>query len=438
MKIKVSEERVVLQGPAYEDTIWGVMQFPTVFKTDDGKIIVRVHTGDDVWTDLGKADKEAWCISDDMGKTFMRCESQKNLVGTVLPNGDRIYFPHAKAILIPMKDVKVMRGFTTKLPSDKIEKQADGSMPYPVFNFYDRTACFESFIYDYDTLPDQYAIREWTMLRTTPEGKTVEEKVPFGDHHMSMHLQYTGAENAQALGPWPICSVKVAKDGSVWACTYTGAHLNPYNKAPSPVSAAMLYKSTDNAKTFKLQSYIPFNFDTTKYPTAYLGDGFDECDMEMMDDGSIIVLLRTTNVFCGGPEWNDMYYVRSTDGGTTFSEPVSMGPGVLPSLVKLGCGVTFAAYGRPGIFIRPTVDGVTWGEPIEIMTPNDRSHLMNNPPERPNFHQWAGSCCNVNIKAYDDNHAMLVYSDFYYPDQSGKSNKKLKTILMRMIEVEND
>ena len=137
MKIKISEERVVLQGPAYEDTIWGVMQFPTIFKTNDGKIIVRVHTGDDVWTDLGKADKEAWCVSDDMGKTFMRCESQKNLVGTVLPNGDRIYFPHAKAILIPMKDVKVMRGFTTKLPSDKIEKQADGSMPYPVFNFYD-------------------------------------------------------------------------------------------------------------------------------------------------------------------------------------------------------------------------------------------------------------------------------------------------------------
>ena len=438
MKIKVSKESVVLQGPAYEDTIWGVMQFPTVFKTKDGKIVVRVHTGDDVWTEIGQADKEAWCISSDLGKTFTKTNSQKDLVGTVLSNGDRIYFPAQPAILIPAKDVKVRRGFTARIPSDKIEKQEDGSLPYPIFNCYDRVGAYESLIYDYDTLPDKYAVREWKMLRTTKDGKTTEESVPFGDHYMSMHLQLTGSENAQALYPYPICSVKTAPDGSVWACTYTGPHLNPFNKAPNPTSAAVLYKSTDNAKTFKLQSYIPFNFDTSKYPTAYLGDGFNECDMEMMDDGSIIVLLRTADVFCGGPEWNDMYYMRSTDGGKTFSEPVSMGNGVLPSLVKLGCGVTLAAYGRPGIFIRPTIDGVTWGDPIEIMTPNDRSHLMNNPPERPNFHQWAGSCCNVNIKAYDDNHAMLVYSDFYYPDQSGKTNKKLKTILMRMIEVEND
>ena len=97
-----------------------------------------------------------------------------------------------------------------------------------------------------------------------------------------------------------------------------------------------------------------------------------------------------------------------------------------------------AAYGRPGIYIRGTSDpsGVEWEEPIEIMTPEDRSSLMNNPPERPDFHQWAGSCCNVDLKPIDKNHAILAYSDFYYPDQSGRTDKKLKTILTRIITVE--
>lgn len=276
------------------------------------------------------------------------------------------------------------------------------------------------------------------MLRTTPDGKTAEETVPLDVSYMSMNAVIKPNGNINALPPYPIGHIKEAPDKSIWACTYIGAHLNPFNKAPDVHSAVTLYKSTDNAKTFKLQSYIPFPFDTLKYPTAYLGNGFSENDIEFMDDGSIIILIRTTDVFSGGPEWNDMYYARSVDGGKSFSEPVSMGCGILPSLCKLKCGVTLAAYGRPGIYIRPTKDGKTWDAPIEIMSPNNRSHLMNNPPERPNFHQWAGSCCNVDLKALDDNHAMIVYSDFYYPDKSGKTNKKLKTVLFRLITVEND
>ena len=168
-------------------------------------------------------------------------------------------------------------------------------------------------------------------------------------------------------------------------------------------------------------------------------DGFSETALEFMDDGSMIVLLRATGVFLGGPEWNPMYFARSTDGGKTFSEPQEFDKcGVLPNLLKLDCGVTLAAYGRPGIYVRATSDphGVDWEDPIEVMTGEDRSSLMNDPPKRPNFHQWAGSCCNVDLKPIGPNQAILAYSDFYYPDQSGKTNKKLKTILTRVITVE--
>lgn len=160
MKIILGEERVVLQGPAYEDTIWGVMQFPTVYKTDDNKIIVRIHVGDDVWTDLGDENKVAWCISEDGGETFARCKAMNELIGTKLSNGDRIYFPPQTAIVYPVDKLKIRRGFTARIPSDKIEKQADGSFPYPTFAFRDASGSEEHLLYDFDTLPDEYAKKQ--------------------------------------------------------------------------------------------------------------------------------------------------------------------------------------------------------------------------------------------------------------------------------------
>ena len=79
-----------------------------------------------------------------------------------------------------------------------------------------------------------------------------------------------------------------------------------------------------------------------------------------------------------------------------------------------------------------------WEEPIEIMTPNDRSPLMNDPPARPDFHEWCGSCCNVSLLPISDNSSLLVYSDFYVPDACGKTNKKLKSMMCRVITVEKD
>lgn len=441
MKVKIGEERLVCQGPAYEDTIWGVMQFPTVYKLDNGNLVVRTHVGDDSWTEIGRADKEWWHLSEDLGKTWKKVGTQQTGVGLTLSNGERIYFPPQQAVILPPDAVKARRGFTEPLPSDKIVKEPDGSMPYPSFRYLD-IAGQENLIYDFDYLPDEYNKKEWHMLRTGIDGVTREEIVPLDIPTMSTHgVMRRYLDNTLIfMRPYPIGHVKQAPDGSIWAITYLGAHLNPYNKAPSPKSAVAIFRSTDNAKSFKLHSYIPEIIDTFKHPNAWLGSGYNEADFEFMDDGSVIIFMRTVDVFSGGPEWNDMYFARSTDNGLTWSEPTSFGCGVLPSLVKLKCGATLAAYGRPGIFVRACFDksGQKWEDPIEIMTPNDRSRLMNNPPERPNFHQWAGSCCNVELKPFDDNTAMLVYSDFYVPDASGKTNKKLKSIMFRMITVEND
>ncbi len=62
------------------------------------------------------------------------------------------------------------------------------------------------------------------------------------------------------------------------------------------------------------------------------------------------------------------------------------------------------------------------------MTGEDRSYLGNLKPKRPNFHQWAGSCCNCTIVATVKNSAMLAFSDFYVPGDDGLKHKGIKTI----------
>ena len=71
-------------------------------------------------------------------------------------------------------------------------------------------------------------------------------------------------------------------------------------------------------------------------------------------------------------------------------------------------------------------------EPIEIMTPDDRSHLANIKIETPSFHEWDGAGNNPEIIAVSKDTALLIYSDFYYPDDKGV---KRKSILCREIKV---
>jgi len=109
--------------------------------------------------------------------------------------------------------------------------------------------------------------------------------------------------------------------------------------------------------------------------------------------------------------------------------------GILPRLCKLECGVTLLCYARPGMYVCACENesGTQWSEPLEVMTPGDRSSLANVRIDHPTFHEWVGACNNPEMVPLDHNSALLFYSDFYYPDEEGV---KRKTILCRKIAVE--
>ena len=72
---------------------------------------------------------------------------------------------------------------------------------------------------------------------------------------------------------------------------------------------------------------------------------------------------------------------------------------------------------------------------IFIMTDGDRSSLANIVKETPIFHEYDGAGGNPELIAISPTEALLIYSDFYYPDEDGI---KRKSILCRKISVNPD
>lgn len=440
MKITLGEEQVVAIGPRYEDSYWGQFQFPFLHQGENGEIIAKVHNGDDDWEELGMCD--LWFSTTDCGETWQpRANGGNAAKGVLLPNGDRLMPAARPTVTLDLTKVQAPMKFATMmLPSDDIyAKSTDvNRLPQPrgaYWDVYGQKHC----VYNVESLPDGLFehLDEWPMMRTKAgESEAKPEWVKIhGWNNMALHLYFKTKEpKAVPLLPQCLGHLKVGPDGRLWtAVNWSG--LNPKNAGFKPFQEVFVLYSDDNGYNWHLQGHVPYIPDTDEYENAYICAGYCEPDFEFAPDGSMVMLLRTTDVFKGDKEWAPSYITRSTDDGKTWSKPVRFDDiGILPGLCRVG-GVTLAIYGRPGIYVRGTADpaAMQWEPPVEVMTNKDRSGLMNEPPARPNFWQWEGSCCNSKIMPLDDTHAMIAYSDFYHLCEDGVRRKSIKT---RIVTVE--
>ena len=443
MKITLGEKNVVVQGMTMEENSWGRYQFPNIY-FDGEKLIARVHTGMDDWADFEQSN-ERWFYSTDAGKTWVEgSEELAEASAFQLPNGDKLFF-------IPRggKDIYHYKEFVddlySLLPSDDITKKAEpGHLP-PCAGWYSQWVYPLKFTtYDSELIPDELRDELYFAQKRIKAGETeaVEERGEIIWPHMPFDVMWVDIEKKATTRPMNGTSSgkpRVAPDGTLWLVTYPGADLDENNGAYLGYSSVALLVSEDNGKTWKLRSKVKYVPDVTENIHAVREGGFNEATFEFMPDGSVIMLMRCNDVCHGSKSWSPMYITRSTDNGYTWEKPrIFSKYGVLPKSCQLDCGVTLAIYGRPGIFVRGTKDpsGIEWEDEIEVMTPEDRSALGNTKIEgRPTFHQWEGSCCNCDIVTIAENKAVIIYSDFYYPDETGL---KRKTIITQTVTVEMD
>jgi hypothetical protein len=187
-----------------------------------------------------------------------------------------------------------------------------------------------------------------------------------------------------------------------------------------PRYAPIFLRSVDHGRTWKSVSEIHYQPNAREDSLAAVRDGFTEPDYNFRPDGSLLCLMRTMDGNGPGP----LFLTRSADHGKTWTVPVGFDSfGKVPQLLSLDNGVTIATYGSsggPGYFVvRATIDpaGLDWGPRVTI------------PHSRPAPAAW-DTCGHTELVPLDDGSALLVYSDFNYPDEH---NVPGKTILVRSI-----
>jgi len=426
MKITLGDERVIVQGIRPEEKLWGPYQFPAPYDLGD-RLVVSVHVHDDGIDHWGKTNR--WFASFDRGRTWQETDPSVDAqCGLLLKNGDRIYFPPESAIDLSGYRIPPLTQLTPGYDFSK--KAAPGELP-----IQDGLAWYGPTLvrgYLSERLPHDLDQKEWTVKRV-PAGQTaaVTEKAKV-DWPFLTRVVHSAGDHHAMKSIFPRGKPKIGPDGAIWVSCFSGeGHINPSNGQYSPYYSAEIFRSEDNGRTFCRRSHIEYEADGKEYP--YASGGFSDSDFAFMDDGSIIWFLRSNWFITTGYEWAPMYWTRSNDGGFTWSKPEVFSPvGTLPRVVRLKNGCTLICYARPGIFIRGCSDGVgrEWSDEVIAMTPGDRSHLANIVQDPPSFHDWDGACNNPELLPIGDDRALLVYSDFYYPDAQGVARK---TILCREV-----
>ena len=398
--IELGEASVVSQ--ASENVGWGYYQFPDMSYTKDGSVWVGWQMRNDDWESLSKGDGEA--ISDDLGVTWRpRRESDVITSGVRLPNG------------------KAFKGFQTRyvLTCEAMKNYT------PVLEHKGRRYHFLEDIKEYDDRVEGVE-RDLESGCESRFDITLKWKnlalVEFADQKIMPTAYLMGV-----CGAAP--KILELSDGLYFA-TYHWSfdiHAEKREDAIRPEFlelSVFVFRSTDGARTWECISQIAPDEDIVRSGSGF--EGLDEPQMELMEDGSVVMLMRSGTPHKEG-ELYPSYISRSLDNCRTWSKPKQFADrGVLPQILRLGCGVTLASYGRPGLFVRATddVSGQEWQEPVEVELSVATGKC------------WGDSCCYTRMIPIDDYSALMVYSDFNYPDRS--DGKPKKSIIVRKITVVTD
>lgn len=394
--LEIGEPSVIMQG-AVGDQAWGHYQFPSLMHTRNGGIYAGWgYNNDDIDYKAAPAEVITNKVSDDGGKTWRKTEPTDRTVGFKMKNG------------------KIFGGFRVKgaYVADYITKYT------PV-----KQAMGKDFYFAEDIAEDEDK-RVWAREVDPETGKSEEFecKINWPNLHLAVHRRSVGGMLYPTTMVFALhaCQSMLNIDGDMYAVTYTGGFDAEAKKEDAVgkytgYSGVYVFKSTDCGRTWDYVSQILVDDDTFN-PAPHF-EGLDEPNMKIMPDGSVVMLIRTgSNHPC--------YIVRSTDNCKTWSKPVKFDDiGVLPQLLVLDCGITIASYGRPVLKVRATDDaaGMEWQDPIQL---DLYGMKMENPFQR--------SCFYTKLLAIDDTTAMLIYTDFQYPNPDGEG---VKSVLVRTIKV---
>ncbi len=385
MNIQLGDPVIVSQAPPHLRS-WGPWQFPLLHRLEDGRLLLEFHKEADSAVAYGLPPGQA--VSQDEGASWQELPAGGLEAGLRLPNGDRLRAFQKPSL--PAADLALPAAWA-HLPSS-----------YDItYTYYRRAA-----------LPPELRRGWWLRRQAAGSAAWQEEQAQVETPH---DLVYA-TENVFVFPYFEQDRLHVAPDGELLATLY-GLPQVERDRTIVRRFLALLVASRDNGRTWRIKSAIPYYPDPKADRLWDARDGFTEPQIGFLPDGSLLALLRTSDGNGQGP----LYATRSTDGGSSWELPrVFDQIGVWPQLLTLQNGVTLAAYGRPGLYVRAASDPAArrWGRRRTIVPPRETGH---------------DTCSYCDLLALSDHEALIAYSDFNVPDRAGRP---CKSILARKIRVQ--
>ncbi|MCE2862726.1 MAG: glycoside hydrolase [Opitutaceae bacterium] len=379
----LSEAVLVAEGPAGERR-WGRYQFPSLDRLLDGRIALSFHVNEDSARAYGRRPAQPdRGVSANVGETWSLEHSTERTAGLLLPNGDRLIAGRSDVTptAVPVAELKLPERVGTIIGTY-------GRLPYT--------------FYRHDDLPDQ--LRGVPLARLPAgAGEWRNERAQLFDPGFQ---RYTIQEVFPVVW-WG--DLNLASDGSIVSLVY-----------PRSIDGDVAcHRSTDFGRSWRLQGRIAYEPDVAADPLARSRtQGFTEPGSAFLADGSLLVMLRTTDGLGIGP----LYSSRSADLGKTWTNPVVVNAfGVMPRLLRLRNGVLVLSYGRPGAEVRFSLDGrgEVWTDPLRLV-----------PAASPDVQ--ADSCGYTSLLAVSDDSFLIAYSWFKRP---GDDDLPRKALLVRRVTV---
>jgi hypothetical protein len=383
--IELGEPVIVAVAPA-NIRGWGAYQFPGMDRLPDGKIRISMQVEADSALSYGLPCLQA--VSADEGKTWTVLPREQPGTGAAISAASPVVLPNGERLA--MKMCRPLQVAGLRLP-DSIGTSTLGCAYYRI-----------------EDLPPE--CRDGWRLWRYPAGggAPTEEKAVV---RLPGELRYV-VEGVMPFPWWAGHRLLLAPDGAVWAFTEECRTVDGDFHAKPEIT---FLRSTDHGRSFDYWSAIPYNPDPVADPKAAKRTGFYEPCVNFMSDGSALCLLRTTE----GLDVSPLYQCRSTDNGRTWSKPEIFDDlGVWPQMLTLKNGVTLAAYGRPGLYVRASADsaGRTWGRRATVVPPRA-------------IH--TDTCSYCALLALSDDTALIAYSNFNVPGPDGTMRK---AILVRSVK----
>ncbi len=367
-RVQMGEPRLVVAGPV-EEHRWGRWQFPVLEQGPGGKLLLFVHVEQDSAASYGKARKTF--VSNDRGKNWVEdAKAADGAYGLKLNDGnwlrtDTVAATPATSISLPKQ----------------VAERVSYKTPFQLYLMRD--------------LPE--AMRR-IFFQRYEEGAWKAEAQTLEDPHALRYV--TGGLMPQLW--WG--DMKVLKNGSLVALTYPYYH----DSQPVPHTSSASYLSQDQGRSWIKTGHILYDEADRRR------DGFTEPALEVLPDGRLFGVLRTTD----GNGVGAMYRSWSSDQGKTWSRPEAFTEtGVLPRLLQLGNGVLVMSSGRPGADLRFSRDGGrTWTAARKLVPVPDEAKSQ------------ADSCGYTSLVPLAKDRFLIAYS--WFTPSTGR-----KSIYVREVKV---